>query len=143
MRDFKREDYVYLRMIEDYEDKDGVKYKKGTILRYRKEWLIENIAGRQFGYVFDYDNELIFEKNDECDENDILYHKIYKSITVSKDRSYELCLWPGDYFYLNDWLYKHIDDEGIYAITNFQGRVISDKTNSNKFIELTEGNPYR
>lgn len=139
MKKFKREDYVYLRMTEDYENKNGIKYKKGTILRYRKEWLIENITGRQFGYVFDSDNALIFEKNDECDENDILYHKIYKSITVSKDRSYKLYLWPGDYFCLNDWLYKHIDDNGIYAITNAQKKVISDKTNSNKLIELTEG----
>lgn len=143
MKNFKREDYVYLRIIEDYEDKDGIKYKKGTILRYRKEWLIENITGRQFSYVFDYDNELIFEKNDECDENDILYHKIYKSITVSKDRIYKLYLWPGDYFYLNDWLYKHIDDEGIYAITNAQKKVIPDKANSNKLIELTEGYPCK
>ena len=46
MEQFKREDYVYLKLIEDYEDKEGVKYKKGEILRYRKDWLIENIAGR-------------------------------------------------------------------------------------------------
>ena len=84
MKEFKREDYVYLKLIDDYEDKDGVKYKKGEILRYRKEWLIENITGRQFKNVFDYDNELIYEKNDDCDENDILYHKIYKmSIQVN------------------------------------------------------------
>lgn len=31
MEDFKREDYIYLRMIEDYEDKNGVKFKEGTI----------------------------------------------------------------------------------------------------------------
>lgn len=28
-----------------------MKYKKGKILRYRKEWLIENIMGRQFGKI--------------------------------------------------------------------------------------------
>lgn len=143
MKEFKREDYVYLKLIDDYEDKDGVKYKKGEILRYRKEWLIENITGRQFGNVFDYDNELIYEKNDDCDENDILYHKIYKSIIVSKDRNYKLYLWPGDYFYLNDWLFHHIDDNGIYAITNAQKKFIPDKTNNNKLIELTEGYPYK
>ncbi len=143
MKEFKREDYVYLKLIDDYEDKDGVKYKKGEILRYRKEWLIENITGRQFKNVFDYDNELIYEKNDDCDENDILYHKIYKSIIVSKDRNYKLYLWPGDYFYLNDWLFRHIDDNGIYAITNAQKKFIPDKTNSNKLIELTEGYPYK
>lgn len=143
MENFKREDYVYLRVVEDYEDKDGIKYKKGTILRYRKEWLIENIHGRQFGYVFDWDNELIYEENDQCDENDVLYHKIYKSITVSKDRNYKLLLWPGDYFYLNDWLYKHIDDKGIYTITNAQKKLIFDRTNSTQFIELMEGYPNR
>ena len=31
MKEFKREDYVYLKLIDDYEDKDGVKYKKGEI----------------------------------------------------------------------------------------------------------------
>lgn len=143
MENFKREDYVYLRMIEDFEDKAGVKYKKGDILRYKKEWLIENIMGRQFGYVFDYNNELIYEKNDDCDENDIFYHKIYKSIIVSKNRSYRLCLWPGDYFYLNDWLFQHIDDNGINAIINTQRKVLPDKTNSGKLIELTEGYPYK
>lgn len=142
MKQFKREDYVYLKLIEDYEDKDGIKYKKGEILRYRKDWLIENITGRQFGNVFDYDNELIYEKNDDCDENDILYHKIYKSITVSKDRKYKLYLWPGDYFYFNDWLFEHIDNNGIFTITNAQKNIIPDKTNSNKLIELTEGYPY-
>ena len=62
MKEFKREDYIYLKLIDDYEDKDEIKYKKGEILRYRKEWLIENIIGRQFGNIFDYDNELIYEK---------------------------------------------------------------------------------
>lgn len=143
MKNFKREDYIYLRMTEDYKDKDDSEFKKGDILRYKKEWLIQKIRGRQFSSVFDYNNELIFEKNDECDENDILYHKIYKSITVSKDRSTELYLWPGDYFYLNDWLYKHIDDNGIDTITNAQKRVIADKTNSSNLIELTEGYPYK
>ena len=142
MKEFKREDYVYLRLTEDFED-EKVKYKKGEILRYRKEWLIENITGRQFGNVFNYDNKLIYEKNDDCDENDFLYHKIYKSVIVSKDRSYKLRLWPGDYFYLNDWLFEHIDDSGIYVITNAQKKVIPDKTNSNKLIELTEGYPYK
>lgn len=143
MQDFKREDYIYLRMIEDYEDKNGVKFKEGTILRYNKEWLIENIKGRQLGYVFDHNNELIFEKNDECDENDIFFDKIYKSITVPKNRSYKLCLWPGDYLYLNDWLYKHIDSRGIDAITNSQKKVIADKANGNNLIELGEGYPYK
>lgn len=143
MKDFKREDYVYLKLIEDYEDTDGIIYKKGQILRYRKEWLIENIMGRQFEIVFDYDNELMYEKNDDCDENDILYHQIYKSISVSKDRNCKLYLWPGDYFYLNDWLFEHIDDNGIYAITNAQKKVIPDKTNSNKLIELIEGYPSK
>lgn len=143
MENFKREDYVYLKLIEDYEDKDGVKYKKDQILRYRKEWLIENITGRQFRNVFDYDNELIYNKNDDCDENDILYHKIYSSIIVSKDRSCKLYLWPGDYFYLNDWLFQHVDDKGMYTITNAQKKVIPDKTNSNKLIELTEEYPYK
>lgn len=143
MEQFKREDYVYLKLIEDYEDKEGVKYKKGEILRYRKDWLIENIPGRHFGKVFDYDNELIYEKNEDCDENDILYHKIYKSITVSKNRKYKLYLWSGDYFYLNDWLIEHIDNNGIQTITNAKKKVISDKKNSNKLIELTEGYPYQ
>ncbi len=140
---FKREDYVYLRIVEDYKNKDGNEYKKGQILRYRKEWLIENIKGRHFETVFNYDNRLIYEKNNDCDENDILYHKIYKSITVSKDRYYELYLWPGDYFYLNDWLFEHIDDAGIYNITNAKKKMITDKRNSNKLIELTEGYPFQ
>lgn len=143
MENFKREDYIYLRMIEDYEDKDGVKYKKGDILRYKKEWLIENIMGRQFANIFDYNNKLIYEKNNDCDENDILYHKIYKSVIVSKNRSYNLYLWPGDYFYLNDWLFQHIDDDGIYAITNTQRKVLPDKTNRGKLIELKEGYPHK
>lgn len=141
MENFKREDYVYLKLIEDYEDKNGVKYKSGEILRYKKEWLIENIIGRQFGNVFDYNNELIYEKNEDCDENDILYHKIYKSIIVSKDSNYKLYLWPGDCFYLNDWLFEHIDEKGIGVITNAQKKVISDQANSNRLIELTEGYP--
>ncbi len=40
-------------------------------------------------------------------------------------------------------LYKHIDDEGIYAITNAQKKVITDKTDSNKFIKLAEGYPNK
>lgn len=94
MKEFKREDYVYVKLIEDYEDKNWGKYKKGEILRYRKEWLIENITGRQFRNIFNSYNSLIYEKNDKCDENDSLYHKIYKSITVSKDINYDLYLWP-------------------------------------------------
>lgn len=145
MKEFKREDYVYLKLIDDYEDENGVKYKKDQILRYRKEWLIENIIRQRFVDVFgyDYDNGLIYEKNDDCDENDVLYHKIYKSIIVSEDKNYKLCLWPGDYFYLNDWLFNHMDDNGIYTITNSQKKVIQDKLNGNKFIKLTEGYPYK
>ncbi len=144
MKEFQREDYVYVRLVEDYKDKkNGIQYKKGELFRYRKDWLIEEIAGRQFGYTFDYANQLIYEKKEDCDENDILYNKVYQSIMVANDRRCRLCVWPGDYFYLNDWLFEHLDEKGIQAITNAVSTIIPDKENSNKLIEMKEGYPNK
>ena len=79
MEDFKREDYIYLRYLED--DKDTNK-KKGDIVRYKKDWLIERLNGRRFNTCFNSDS-LIREKNPDADENEVEFNKIYKSITVS------------------------------------------------------------
>ncbi len=143
MKDFQREDYIYLRVIEDYKEKSGVEIKKGEILRYRKEWLIEKIAGRQLGQVFNYGYELEYIKNENPDENDVLYHKVYQSITVSKDRKYRLCIWPGDYLYLNDWLFEHLDESGIQTILRAEKNVLPDGKNTNSLVEITNGNPRR
>lgn len=143
MEDFKKEDYIYLRLIDDYKTKTGVVLKKGEIIRQKKDELIKKIAGRHFNEVFNYDNKLIYEENNDCNEDDFLYHKIYKSITVPKDRWCDLCLWKGDYLYLNDWLLEHLDEESINILKNTSKDVIPDKANSNNFIELKDyGNPH-
>ena len=141
MKDFKREDYVYVRLIEDHAQENGITHKKGEIFRYRKDLLIKEIAGRNFGYVFDCAHQLIFEKNHDCDENDILYNRVYQSIMVANNRKCRLCVGKGDYFYLNDWLLEHLDGEGIQAITSAASTIIPDKENSNKLIEMVEGYP--
>ena len=93
MEDFKREDYIYLRYLED--DKDTNK-KKGDIVRYKKDWLIERLNGRRFNTCFNSDS-LIWEKNPDADENEILFNKIYKSITVSDNWRGAVYLWKDDF----------------------------------------------
>lgn len=143
MKSFKKEDYIYLRFIDDYKTKHFNVFKKGEIIREKKDELIKQLAGRHFNEVFNCDNELICEKNNDCNEDDILYHKIYKNIIVSKDRDCDLCLWEGDYFYFNDWLLEHLDEEGIKRLQNAEKEIIPDKENSNKLIRLKDrGNPH-
>lgn len=143
MKNFQREDYVYFRLLEDFEGENGIVIPKGDVLRYKRERLIQDIQGRQFGEVFDAYSELDYEFNDQCLEDDILYHKIYRSITVLKDVKCRLYLWPEDYFCLNDWLFEHIDERGISAIMNSKKQFIADKENHNQLIQLYEGCPRK
>lgn len=137
MKEFKREDYIYLRFLED--DEEHFK-KKGDIVRYKKEWLLNEMKGRRFNTCFN-DESLVWEKNPDADENDIMFDKVYKSITIAKDRIGSVYLWPDDYLYLSDWLFSHLDQSGIYLVTNIQSKSLPDKTGTNKLVQLTEGCP--
>lgn len=137
MQEFKRENYIYLRYLED--DKENSK-KKGDIVRYCKDWLLDKMEGRRFTTCFKND-ALILEKNHDVDEDEIMFNKVYKSITVSKDCRGQVYLWNDDYLYLGDWLFSHLDERGIDLVTSLQSDVLPNKMNSNKLIKLNKGCP--
>ena len=139
MDTFKREDYIYLRFLSDDEEKYR---KKGDIVRYRKEWLLHEMKNRRFNTCFSNDTlSLVWEKNDDVDENDIMFDKVYKSISLTKDLCGTIYLWEDDYLYLDNWLFSHLDENGIDLINNIENEVIPDSSNSNKLIKLKEGCP--
>lgn len=151
MEPFKREDYIYLRFIvndnEDDYNKDNddfiryyKEYKKGDIVRYKKEWLLKKMIGRRFQTCFNIDS-VIWEKNPDADENDLLFDKVYKSVTVDKDTKGTIYLWLDDYFYLDEWLFDHIDEDGFDLINFLDKDILSDKNKSNKLIKLNKGCP--
>jgi len=144
-KDFKREDYVYLRIANDFEIKDrngwsskDIKYDKGTILRFKKQWLIKAIASRQLGYAFSQYgiDGLKYDDNPDCDEDDILYDKLYSSITVAKDRSCRLVLWPREIFYINDWLQGHLNSRSFRDLLAFSEKALNDGDVASNLIEL-------
>lgn len=98
MKEFKREDYIYLKFLDD--DEENLR-KKGDIVRYRKDWLLNEMRNRRFDTCFN-DDSLIWEKNPDADENDIMFDKVYKSITVAEDWKGSVYLWTDDYLYLDD-----------------------------------------
>ena len=137
MEDFKREDYIYLRYLED--DKDTNK-KKGDIVRYKKDWLIERLNGRRFNTCFNSDS-LIWEKNPDADENEILFNKIYKSITVSDNWRGAVYLWKDDYLYLDDWLFSHMSSYDADLVKGLKKEILPNQKGDNKMVMLKEGCP--
>lgn len=138
--EFKREDYIYLRYLED--DFENHK-KKGDIIRYTKEQLIDNLVNRQFGYLFrQFEDKVEFVKNNDALEDDVMYDKVYKSIKVTEDINSEICLWEGDYLYLDEWFYNHLFEFSIPVIENITKEYLPDSNNTNKLVKLKDGSPY-
>lgn len=137
MEDFKREDYIYLRYLED--DKDAYR-KKGDIVRYKKAWLIRKLKGRRFNTCFDSDS-LIWEKNPDADENEIAFNKIYKSITVSDNWRGKVYLWEDDYLYLDDWLFSHMSSYDANLVNGLKKEILPNRKGDNKMVMIKEGCP--
>lgn len=137
MKDFKREDYIYLRYFED--DNDAHR-KKGDIVRYKKDWLLEDLKGRRFKTCFKT-NSLIWEANPDADENELAFHKIYKSITVSDNYTGWVYLWVDDYLYLDDWLFSHISVNDADLIKSLKKEILPNRKGDNKMVMLKEGCP--
>ena len=135
--EFKREDYIYLRYVED--DPDNL-IKKGDIIRFSKKYLIRNLVNRQFGNLFyrNGNNYLFFEQNPDAIEDDIMYDKVYKSIQVRENINQEIILWENDYLYLDDWLFEHLSQESIQIIQNLNKEYLSD---NNRLVKLKQGSP--
>lgn len=138
MEDFKREDYIYLRYLEDDED---AHLKKGDIVRYKKNWLIKKLEGRRFNTCFHSDS-LIYEKNIDAEENEIAFNKIFKSITVSDDWRGTIYLWEDDYLYLDDWLFSHLSPYDVDLIKSLKKEILPNQNADNKMVMLKEGCPY-
>ena len=81
--------------------------KKGDIVRYKKDWLIEELKGRNFKTYFNSDS-LIWEENPDAEENEIAFNMIYKSIIVSDNWRGKIYLSEDDYLYLDDWLFSNV-----------------------------------
>ncbi len=137
MKNFKRKDYIYLRYLED--DEDAYR-KKGDIVRYKKDWLIEELKGRNFNTCFNSDS-LIWEKNPDAEENEIAFNKIYKSITVSDNWQGKIYLSEDDYLYLDDWLFSHMSSYDIDLVKGLKKELLPNRKNDNKMIMLKEGCP--
>lgn len=142
---FNGDDYVYLKINRDFEIVDGnwdtIKYKRGQILRFKRSWLMDKIMSRQFDYVFG-DDGLDCVENPQTDENDILCHKRYQSMTLTKDISYEMCLWPGELLCFNEWLESHLDPKGFRRIISSSKKVITDGETRNTMIEISDRNVH-
>ena len=137
MERFTKENFLYLRYIED----DPESYRKaGDIVRYRKDWLIDELRGRRFKTCFN-DSDLIYEENKDVDENEVVFSRIYNSITVSKDVDGEVYLWSDDYLYLDDWLFSHLDSYDIELINHINKEVIPNANGDKKLVKLIEGCP--
>lgn len=132
MKDFKKEDYIYLRYVDD--DEKGL-IKKGDIVRYKKDWLIEELKGRRFNTCFKNDS-LIWEKNPDADENEIAFNKIFKSITVSNDIRGSVYLWKDDYLYLDDWLFSHLNSYDEDLVKSLKKEVLPNQNGDNKLVML-------
>lgn len=137
MEEFKREDYIYLRYLED--DKDANK-KKGNIVRYKKDWLIERLKGRRFNTCFNSDS-LSWEENPDADENEVEFNKIYKSITVSDNWRGEVYLWKDDYLYLDEWLFSHMSTYDADLVKGLKKEILPNLKGDNKMVMLKEGCP--
>ena len=138
MKDFKREDYIYLRYLED--DKAAHR-KKGDIVRYKKDWLIEELKGRRFDTCFNSDS-LIWEKNPDALEDEVAFNKIYKSITVSDNWNGSVYLWENDYLYLDDWLFSHMSSYDADLVKRIKKKVLPNQKGDNKMVMLKEGCPF-
>lgn len=137
MEEFKREDYIYLRYLED--DKEAYR-KKGDILRFKKSWLIEDLKGRRFNTCF-FSESLIWEENPDADENDVRFDKIYKSITVPSYFVGRVYLWPNDYLYLDDWLFSHMSSYEAELVKSLENEILNPE-GDNKLVMLKEGCPH-
>lgn len=134
MEDFKREDYIYLRYLEDDEENS---IKKGDIVRYKKEILLHEMQGRRFKDSFS-EEDLEWVENKDIDENEVMFNKVYQSITIKKECKRTIYLWKDDYLYLDEWLFSHLDQQGINVVTNIGNKIIPTSKENDKLIKLTE-----
>lgn len=137
MKDFNIKDFIYLRYVEDDEE---FGCKKGDIVRYQKDWLLDELKGRRFNTCFE-NNNLIWTENPNADENDVMFNKVYDSIIVSEDMRGAVYLWEDDYLFLDDWLLSHLDSSGIDLIMNLQKKELPSENSKNKLVQLKEGCP--
>lgn len=137
MNDFKREDYIYLRYLED--DEDACK-KKGDIVRYKKECIIEELKGRRFNTCFDY-KSLIWEENPDAAEDEVAFNKVYNSITVADTWNGQVYLWKDDYLYLDDWLFSHLSPYDGELVRRLKMEVLPNNRGDNRMVRVIEGCP--
>ncbi|HBA37963.1 MAG TPA: hypothetical protein DCY94_04510, partial [Firmicutes bacterium] len=133
---FRREDYIYLRYLEDDEETCR---KKGDIVRYKKSWLIYELKGRRFKTCFTSD-DLIWDENPDANEDEVAFDKIYKSVTVAKDMRGEVYLWSDDYIYLGEWLFSHLNSTDEDLVKHLKKENLSNSNDGKMFI-LKEGCP--
>ncbi len=136
MSDFKREDYIYLQFFEDDESQI---HKKGDIVRYRKDWLIDELEGRIFKDCFSTE-ALRWKDNKSADENDVSFDKIYKSITLKEDYRGSIYLWKDDYIYLDEWFLSHISESDAALVRSLKS-VPAPGASDPRLIILQEGCP--
>jgi hypothetical protein len=133
----KKEDYIYFKVFRDFkigDSFDSIIYHKDQVLRYNKKWLIDRIHSGRFGQLLCQNVEYV--NNQNALENDILYEKIYDSITVKDDWIDRVYLAQNELLYLNDWLKSKIDPTMLDLILSSSKRVITDGKVDSNIIEL-------
>lgn len=137
MSDFKREDYIYLRYVED--DKEAFR-KKGEIVRYKKSWVISELKDRKFNTCFG-NVSLIWNENPDALEDDVAFDKVYSSVVVPEDMRGSVYLAKDDYLCLDDWLFAHLSPYDIEKVKRIPHEKVPNQDNDNLVI-LKDGCPF-
>ena len=139
--EFKREDYIYFRVVEDYHA-DQMRYKKGDILRFKRSDLIEKLRGWNFKTYFGWGKAEIVPKQ-ECEEDTYLFPDVYESITVQESFSHSSFFSPGAVICFDEWLSKHFNKGAIKKLLALPKKEIKFSFSDDILYELEDDNSRR
>lgn len=150
LNNFKSEDYIYLKVNQDFTCFQDIEFKKDTILRYKKENLQDSLWSRLIHQGF-YDN-LEFIPNPDCKEDEILPHQVFSKIYFKKNISNKICLWSKEKYCLNNWLMNILlrDGSSIFVSSKKKfnlsmlqvgtKKTLQDKDNQFPMMEIKDDN---
>lgn len=112
----KINDYVYLRVLKDFELDDGMYYERGSIIRLSKNDLERKTWSNYLNSDFFEKIGIIFDNN--CKDDEFLPYKKYRMIYFKDDVSLNLKLEKDNLCYFDSFLCKHCNS---YDKVNYNG----------------------